>query len=121
MVDRRALLKGAASSAAGLTGAAGFKAEAAEALQFAEPAAFSYEGLKARAREMARSAYVGSPRPAPDVVQKINYEEWGKITFRTDHALFADGPGRFPVEFFHLFRAIRIEKRQRHRHRLDHR
>ena len=102
MVDRRALLKGAAASAAGLTGAAGFKAEAAEALQFAEPAAFSYEGLKARAREMARGAYVGSPRPAPDVVQKINYEEWGKITFRTDHALFADGPGRFPVEFFHL-------------------
>ena len=33
---------------------------------------------------------------------KINYEEWGKITFRTDHALFADGPGRFPIEFFHL-------------------
>src|SRR5579863_7928480 len=102
MVDRRALLKGAAASAAGLTGAAGFKAEAAEALQFAEPAAFSYDGLKARARDMARSAYVGPPRPAPQVVQKINYEEWGKITFRTDHALFADGPGRFPVEFFHL-------------------
>src|SRR5579863_365701 len=102
MVDRRALLKGAAASAAGLTGAAGFKAEAAEALQLGEPAAFSYEGLKERARDMARSAYVGPPRPAPEVVQKINYEEWGKIRFRTDHALFADGPGRFPVEFFHL-------------------
>jgi glucans biosynthesis protein len=101
-VDRRALLKGAAASAAGLTGAAGFKAEAAEALQYAEPEAFSYESLKARARDMARSAYVGPARPAPDVVQKINYEEWGKIKFRTDHALFADGPGRFPVEFFHL-------------------
>ena len=35
-------------------------------------------------------------------MQKINYEEWGKIRFRPDHALFADGPGRFPVTFFHL-------------------
>ena len=42
------------------------------------------------------------PRPAPDVLQKINYEEWGKIRFRDDYALFADGPGRFPVTFFHL-------------------
>jgi len=102
MVDRRTLLKGAAASAAGLTGVAGFEAEAAEALQLAEPAAFSYEGLTARAREMARSPYAAPPRPAPEVVQKIVYEEWGKIKFRTDHALFADGPGRFPVEFFHL-------------------
>ncbi len=35
-------------------------------------------------------------------MQKINYEEWGKIRYRSDHALFADGPGRFPVTFFHL-------------------
>jgi periplasmic glucans biosynthesis protein len=102
MVDRRTLLKGAAATAAGLASVADFRAEAAENLRLAEPAAFSYDGLKARARDMARSPYVGPPRPAPQVVQKINYEEWGKITFRTDHALFADGPGRFPVEFFHL-------------------
>ena len=36
------------------------------------------------------------------MVQKINYEEWGKIRFRIDDALFADGPGRFPLSFFHL-------------------
>src|ERR1700722_8510728 len=102
MVDRRTLLKGAAATAAGLASVADFRAEAAENLRLAEPAAFSYDGLKARARDMARSPYVGPPRPAPQVVQKINYEEWGKITFRTDHALFADGPGRFPIEFFHL-------------------
>ena len=46
--------------------------------------------------------YVPPTRPAPDVVQKINYEEWGKIKFRIEDALFADGPGRFPVSFFHL-------------------
>ncbi|MBV8473322.1 MAG: glucan biosynthesis protein D, partial [Hyphomicrobiales bacterium] len=39
---------------------------------------------------------------APEIVQRINYEEWGKIRFRSDHALFADGPQRYPVTFFHL-------------------
>ena len=36
------------------------------------------------------------------MLEKINYEEWGKIRYRDDYALFADGPGRFPVTFFHL-------------------
>jgi glucans biosynthesis protein len=101
-VDRRAVLKGAAASAAGLTGVVGLEAQAAEALQFGAPEAFSFEGLKAHARQMAATAYVPPPHPAPEIVRKINYEEWGKITFNTQHALFADGPGRFPVEFFHL-------------------
>ena len=103
-VDRRTLLKGAAATAAGLVAVADIeaKADGADALRLAEPVAFSFDLLKARARDMARSPYVGPPRPAPQVVQKINYEEWGKIKFRTDHALFGDGPGRFPVEFFHL-------------------
>ena len=33
---------------------------------------------------------------------RLNYEEWGRITFNTDEALFANGPGEFPVTFFHL-------------------
>ena len=40
--------------------------------------------------------------PRPEIVNKIDYEAWGKITFNTDQALFANGPGRFPVTFFHL-------------------
>src|SRR5262249_11453641 len=36
------------------------------------------------------------------IVAKINYETWGKIKFDMDRALFANGPGRFPVSFFHL-------------------
>jgi periplasmic glucans biosynthesis protein len=102
LVDRRTLLKGAAATAAGLAAVADFEAEAAEALRFEEPIAFSYEGLKERAREMSRAPYVGPAHPAPEIVQKINYEEWGKIKFRDDYALFADGPGRFPLTFFHL-------------------
>ena len=55
MVDRRTLLKGAAATAAGLASVADFSAQAAENLRLADPAAFSYDGLKARARDMARS------------------------------------------------------------------
>ncbi len=100
-VDRRTVLKGAAAAAA--VSAIGENATAApDGLTFGEPAAFSFDLLKARAREKAHGPYAPPPHPAPEVVQKINYEEWGKIRFRPDHALFADGPERFPVTFFHL-------------------
>src|SRR5579871_1197294 len=76
-VDRRTMLKGAA-------------------------VAFSYDIFKQQARERAHAPYEPPPRPSPDVLQKINYEEWGKIRFRDAYALFANGPGPFPVTFFHL-------------------
>jgi glucans biosynthesis protein len=98
--DRRTVLKGVAASAVTL-GAFG-EAFAADGLQLGEPQPFSYDLFKARARANAHAPYVPPPRPVPEVVQKINYEEWGKIKFRIDDALFADGPGRFPVSFFHL-------------------
>jgi len=100
-VDRRTLMKGAAAAAA--VSAIGENAAAApDGLSFGEPSAFSFDLLKAQAREKAHGPYAPPPHPAPEIVQKINYEEWGKIRFRPDHALFADGPGRFPVTFFHL-------------------
>ena len=101
-LGRRTVLKGVAASAAA-AGALGeaFASAAADGLKFEAPQPFSYDLFKARARDLAHAAYT-PPRPAPDVVQKINYEEWGKIRFRTDAALFADGPGRFPYTFFHL-------------------
>ncbi len=51
---------------------------------------------------MAKEPYAEPVRPAPEIVQKIDYEAWGKIRFDADQALFAKGPGQFPVSFFHL-------------------
>ncbi len=51
---------------------------------------------------MANGPYIGPARPVPEIVAKIDYETWGKIKFNTDWALFANGPGKFPVSFFHL-------------------
>ena len=51
---------------------------------------------------MASGPYTPPREPDKDIVNKINYEEWGRITFNTDQALFVDGPGEFPVTFFHI-------------------
>ncbi|HTV33868.1 MAG TPA: glucan biosynthesis protein D [Methylocella sp.] len=97
--DRRALLKAAAFC--GLL-AGGVRKARAAGLKLGEASPFTFDGLKALARRMAGEPYAGPARPAPEIVGKIDYEAWGKIKFDMDHALFAEGPGRFPVSFFHL-------------------
>ena len=53
---------------------------------------------------MARAPYVPPPRPSPEILQQIDYDAHGKIKFKTDLALWANGPSDFPVTFFHLGR-----------------
>jgi glucans biosynthesis protein len=98
--DRRSVLKAAA--AFGLTVSDAKKGFAAGAIKLGPAVPFSFDTLKSLARRMAGEPYAGPARPSPDIVAKINYETWGKIKFDMDHALFADGPGKFPVSFFHL-------------------
>ena len=104
MIDRRRFLQYATATAS--LAASGFAAPAlAQAgLRFGPAAPFTFDGLKQRARDMAGSPYVPPPRPAPDVLEKIDYDAHGKIKFKTDLALWADGPSEFPVTFFHLGR-----------------
>jgi periplasmic glucans biosynthesis protein len=98
--DRRTVLKAAAALGLWSTGAKlGF---AASPMKLGPPAPFSFDSLKAIARRMGGEPYKGPARPSPEIIAKINYETWGKIKFNMDRALFADGPGKFPVSFFHL-------------------
>src|SRR5579871_3352825 len=101
-VDRRSLLKGVAVSAAALSPVGAALGAETDGLQFEAPVPFSYDLFKQQARERAKAPYDPPPKPNPEVLQKINYEEWGKIRFRDSYALFADGPGPFPITFFHL-------------------
>ena len=96
-VDRRLLLQmmAAAASANALPALAQDKS----ALALGPASAFSPEGLKALARQKAAQPYV-APARASQVLNELDYQAWGDITFDTDHALFADGP--LPVTFFHL-------------------
>jgi glucans biosynthesis protein len=104
MINRRQLLKCAGATAS--LAAAGFSAPALAqaALKLSAPAPFSFEALRNRARDMAKSPYVAPPRPSPEILDQIDYDAHGKIKFRTDLALWADGPSEFPVTFFHLGR-----------------
>ena len=101
-VDRRTVLIGVAASAATVGAVGDPLAAEPQGLQFEPPVPFSYDLFKSQARERAHEPYQPPVRPAPEVLQQINYEEWGKIRYRTAYALFADGPGPFPVTFFHL-------------------
>jgi glucans biosynthesis protein len=76
-------------------------ASAAE-LQLGPAQAFSYESLIDKAKALAAKPYQTPVRPSPDIVQEINYEEWGKIRFDTDYALGAPSSGAYPATFFHL-------------------
>jgi glucans biosynthesis protein len=73
-----------------------------DALRLGDPQPFSYDSLVARARDIAARPYVPPYRPAPEIVDAIDYDAHGKIHFRTDLAPFANGPGEYPVTFFHL-------------------
>ncbi|MEY4582750.1 MAG: hypothetical protein RL701_7453, partial [Pseudomonadota bacterium] len=73
------------------------------ALRFGQPFAFSFDGLIERARKLGAEPYKAPYKPAPDVVSRIDYEVHGRIKWRSECALFADGaPTTYPVTFFHL-------------------
>jgi glucans biosynthesis protein len=99
--DRRTLLRVAAALTAA-TGDNMLALGAAPALRLGRAAPFSFDRLKESARQLAGQPYTPPPQPAPEIVSALDYDAWGKISFKTDRALFADGPGRFPVTFFHL-------------------
>ena len=68
-------------------------------LRFGDPEPFSFELLIERARTMATRPYAPPPQPAPEIVQKLDYDAHGKLRFRPEYALFGDGPGIYPVTF----------------------
>ena len=100
--NRRTFLKAAAAATAlGLVEADGAKG-AFSGPKLGPPRPFSFDLLKETVRGMAKEPYVGPARPAPKIIANIDYEAWGKIKFDMNQALYAGGPGRFPVSFFHL-------------------
>lgn len=104
LLDRRALLASAGATAT--LAALGFStaALAEEGLKLGSAEAFSFEGLKTRARELAGKPYQAPPSPRPDVLERIDYDAHGKIKFKPEMALWAKGPSPWPVTFFHLGR-----------------
>jgi periplasmic glucans biosynthesis protein len=102
--DRRFVLSGAAASIA--ASALGLPPRAATAaatgLKLGAAVQFSFDALTAEARARAAQPYKPAPPLPQSIVQRIDYDAWGKIKFNTEFALFRDGPGAYPVTFFHV-------------------
>lgn len=102
MIDRRTLL--AAGPAAAALAAFGFplSALAGTGLRLGPKTGFSFDALIEMAKGLADKPYVAPSPPPRDILERIDYQAHGQIKFDTSRALFADGPGAFPVTFFHL-------------------
>jgi glucans biosynthesis protein len=101
---RRCFLRSAAwlAFAVALFGPVSWSRAQEKNVDLAPPERFSYEHLVEQARTLAERDYEAPLRPAPEIMKRIDYEEWGKIRFNTDYALFGDGTGVYPATFFHL-------------------
>ena len=55
----------------------------------------------------AATAYVRDNSLPQGVLDRIGYDEHGKLKFSAEYALFLDGPGQYPVTFFHLGKYFR--------------
>jgi periplasmic glucans biosynthesis protein len=110
MIDRRTFLVSAGATAT--LAALGVRSSAAApALKFGDSNPFSFDGLVGRAKELASRPYIQASGPPSDILDKIDYAAHGKIAFKPEYALFADGPGRYPITFFHLGVFFRVPVR----------
>lgn len=106
---RRDILRSTAAAAAWLAASGAGRANAGDpggpgGPAFEAPRPFSFDRLIERAAGLAEQPYSPPPAPAPEIVAQIDYDAHGAIQYRRDLALAADGPGVFPVTFFHLGR-----------------
>jgi glucans biosynthesis protein len=107
MLNRRTLLA-AAGSALALSSAAGRNAlaagEAGAGLTLGPAQPFSFDRLVAQAQALAGRPYT-PPAPLPrELLDRIDYDAHGQIRYKPELAPFRDGPGAFPLTFFHLGR-----------------
>jgi glucans biosynthesis protein len=99
---RRTLLAGAA--ALPVATALWPRSAAAQDLVLGTPSPFSFDWLRDRARRLAAQPYKAPVIRFADELERIDYDAYQQIRFRSDHALWAKDGGPYPIEFFHLGR-----------------
>jgi glucans biosynthesis protein len=98
--DRRTLLQLLLAAATARAVGAAAPAAAATGLAYGPAEPFSYDWLKAHARDLAARPYKEPPRPDPAIVSKIDYDAHGKLRFRKAFSLNLDSS--FPISFQHV-------------------
>jgi periplasmic glucans biosynthesis protein len=102
MIDRRTFIVSAGATAT--LAALGIRSSGAPApaLKLGDSNPFSFDLLIGRAKELAGRPYAEAQGPPGDILNKIDYDAHGKISYKPEYALFANGPGLYPITFFHL-------------------
>jgi glucans biosynthesis protein len=103
---RRQIIQSVALLAAGQLASRAFRAEAEMPAAGAAPQPFDFAWLKGQARWLAGSAY-GPPRATvPQPLVNLGYDQYQSLRFRPDHALWAELPSAFRLQFFHVGRGF---------------
>jgi periplasmic glucans biosynthesis protein len=102
MMDRRTLLVG--SAAWGLASAAAAAAGPEPAMVFGPEAQFSFDTLADKARALSQSPYRKPVIPDYDLLERLDFDAYQQIKFRSGLAIWLHGGGPYPVELFHLGR-----------------
>lgn len=111
MITRRRFLATVTAATSLLATGQRSAAAATENLLLGERGSFSFAALRDEARDLAAAPYAPPPALPKDVLERIDYDAHGKIRFKPELALFAQGPGQFPVTFFHLGRFFQVPVR----------
>ena len=99
-LSRRRLLAGAAATLA-LARLERARAAGAPGLRFGPAQPFSFELLTQQAEASAARGYAPPPRLPREALERLDYDALGRIHFDPQCALYRNGPGDYPVTFFH--------------------
>ena len=102
--DRRQILQGAAgfSITAAYAGWPRSSRASTSGADLGEAQPFSFAALQSRAAKLAGTPFAKPTVPSPDVLDRIDYDQYQKIHFNTAKSLKLDSDGRMPVQLFHL-------------------
>ena len=101
-LNRRQVLLAGASLALPVVGNLAPRAYAASAgAKLGPPQPFDFNWLRQTAKSLAAKDYA-APKPAPELVGKIDFDVAQKIKFRAEKSLFGGGGSPFPVRLFHV-------------------
>jgi glucans biosynthesis protein len=90
------------AGAAALAAAAAMRPEKAHAaISYGPPVQFSWDALQSWAEALSKSPYKHPEPESPELIQRIDYDAYQQIRYRSDAAITL-GPSSYPIELFHV-------------------
>lgn len=66
------------------------------------PPRFSFDDVMRRARDLATAPFDPGTAKLPEAFDKLDYDSWRDIRFRTDKSFFANSGGPYRLQLFHV-------------------